>query len=54
LKQELRRRFNDGKYWERAKSGKLRAVVRTDKPTKATHQPFGTRSQIFAYFDGDK
>jgi hypothetical protein len=53
-KQELRQRFNEGKYWERVKSGELREIVRTDKPTKAAHQPSGSRSQIIAYFDGSR
>jgi hypothetical protein len=45
--------FNDGCFWEQAKSGKLRAVLMTEKhpsPQRSGH-PFCTLSQTLAYFD---
>jgi hypothetical protein len=52
-KAELRRRFNDGGYWERARSGALATVVQRDghPSPDQSGEPFCTRSQIVAYYD---
>lgn len=50
---ELRRLFNDGGYWNRAKSGKLTEKLYREghpSPSKSGEPPC-TRSQILAYFD---
>jgi len=54
--EELRRRFNDGKYWERAQSGEFtERVVREDEASprarKRINLPHGTLSQILSYDD---
>jgi hypothetical protein len=51
---ELRRYFNDGRYWERAKAGELRMAIVSDKRCPLESEPLGTRSQIIAYFDGSQ
>jgi hypothetical protein len=49
---ELRRLFNEGRYYERVLSGELAERIRMDKPTKGTlHTPVGTRSQSVEYYD---
>ncbi len=50
---ELRRRFNDGRYWERVQAGDLRAVVlKEPHPSpRRSSQPYGTRSQIVTNWD---
>lgn len=52
---ELRQRFDDGRYAERADAGELRQVLRRNgHPTLAgASEPFCTRSQIVAYLDAD-
>lgn len=50
--QELRRRFNSGGYWRRARSGDLQQRVLKSKPTRLANEPPGTLSQIVAYQDG--
>jgi hypothetical protein len=49
--QDLRRRFNDGRYWERVRTGELKAQIRDDcVPRKLPRgEPRGTRSQIVLY-----
>ena len=48
---ELRRLFNEGRYWERKKSGEFFEVFyREGHPSpKDSHEPPCTRSQIIAY-----
>lgn len=51
--EELRQMFNMGCFWERARSGELRAVLMSEKhpaPPKSS-QPLCTLSQTLAYFD---
>jgi hypothetical protein len=50
---ELRRRFNEGRYLERAEAGELIMVVETDRhPSKPKAQePYCTRSQMVVYRD---
>lgn len=50
---DLRRMFNDGGVWERARSGELTQTIRKERhpsPPDA-HEPFCTRSQIITYHD---
>src|SRR5260370_42035428 len=51
--QELRRMFNEGRYWERMKSGEFFEVLyREGHPSpKDSREPPCTRSQIIAYLD---
>lgn len=51
--EELRRLFNEGRYWERVRSGELYEVLyREGHPSpKDSHEPPCTRSQIIAYLD---
>lgn len=51
--QELRRLFNDGRYWERMKAGEFFEVVYRDghPSPKNSGEPPCTRSQIIAYVD---
>lgn len=50
---ELRKRFNEGKYWERLQSGEYTAKVREDRHPSLTaaNEPFCTRSQMVSYMD---
>lgn len=49
---ELRRLFNDGRYYERALAGELLMSVESDPPPRAeAGQPPGTKSQMVWYFD---
>lgn len=52
---ELRRRFNDGHYWERAQNGELtEAIIEDRHPTLiAANEPLCTRSQMISYRDPD-
>ncbi|HEV2195038.1 MAG TPA: hypothetical protein VGR55_05630 [Candidatus Acidoferrum sp.] len=52
--QELRRMFNEGRYWERMKAGEFFEVLyREGHPSpRDSHEPPCTRSQIIAYLDG--
>jgi hypothetical protein len=56
--QHLRRLFNEGRYWERARDGEFRMIVKRDQtPTPPPYgHPEGTRSQIVSYLHatGDK
>src|SRR3990172_6671473 len=50
---EIRRLFNEGGFWERARTGELVQVLRRDghpSPPRA-NEPYCTRSQIIAYVD---
>src|SRR5688500_3817542 len=52
---ELRRRFNEGRYWERLADGELHAKYRRNNhpaPAQA-EQPYCTRSQEVSYLDAD-
>lgn len=51
----MRRRFNDGRYWERAQSGELRIEEWDSRHPSLTaaHEPYCTRSLLLAYFDND-
>lgn len=52
---ELRRIFNEGRYWERALSGEFQMKRRRNShpsPEKSG-EPFCTLSQIIAYYDAD-
>lgn len=44
--------FNQGDFWDKAKSGELDVVLQVDKPGP-DHQPPGTRGQILEYRDSD-
>jgi hypothetical protein len=51
--QEIRRRFNDGQYWERLLTGEFRSFL-----AKSVHanpqisgQPYCTRSEMVSYLD---
>jgi len=51
----MRRRFNDGRYWERVQSGELR-TEEWDSRHPSLHnadEPYCTRSQMLSYFDQD-
>jgi hypothetical protein len=52
---ELRRRFNEGRYWERLQAGELHAFHRRDKhpAPPLSEQPHCTRSQEVSYLDLD-
>ena len=45
-----RRRFNHGRYWERARAGEFRQEAKRDRLARPlAGQPPGTRSQIVYY-----
>jgi hypothetical protein len=49
---ELRRIFNEGRYYERLGKGELLASVESDRPARPeAGQPVGTRSQMVWYYD---
>ena len=50
---ELRQRFNDGDYWQRASEGEFRQVtVRDGHPSpERSGEPFCTHSLIIDYWD---
>ena len=50
---ELRRLFNEGRYWERAIAGEFSQVVLDDRHPSlpAANEPFCTHSQIVSYRD---
>ena len=53
---DLRRMFNEGRYWERCRSGELRASVRrnvhlTLDKAKEVDEPYCTHSQQISYLD---
>lgn len=52
---EVRRIFNEGRYWERRQRGELAEHILKDRiPTPpAAGEPRGTRSQYIAYLDED-
>lgn len=46
--------FNEGEFWEKAKSGELVEVVLADRLAPSTAgQPAGTRSQMVSYHTQD-
>ena len=52
---EMRRRFNDGRYWERVESGELHTEEWDSRhPSLPTaNEPYCTRSLMLAYLDQD-
>lgn len=52
---ELRKMFNDGKYWEQVKQGTLRAEVKkSNHPSSPKARvPFCTRSQYLIYINNN-
>ncbi|MCI0624015.1 MAG: hypothetical protein L0387_20560 [Acidobacteria bacterium] len=52
---ELRRLFNDGKFWERAEAGEFaQKVTRSGHPAPPlANEPFCTQSQSLTYFDAN-
>lgn len=52
---ELRRRFNDGDYWQRADAGECRQVVARDgHPSRErSGEPYRTRGQIIDDWNSD-
>ena len=51
---ELRRRFNEGRFWQRVQAGHLQARVLKGKPCRLATGPTGTLSQIVADHDGSQ
>ncbi len=51
----MRRRFNEGRYWERVVSGELRTEEWDSRHPALTlaNEPYCTRSLMLAYFDQD-
>ncbi len=51
-KSQIRKRFNDDRYWERAQAGEFWQRVLSNRHPSAprAREPFCTRSQIIAYF----
>ena len=51
----MRRRFNDGRYWERTLSGELQAKELENRHPSLTTaaEPHCTRSQMISYVDSD-
>jgi hypothetical protein len=49
----MQRRFNEGGYWERLRSGVYTAVVRENRHPSLTaaNEPFCTQSQMVSYLD---
>ena len=49
----MRRRFNDGHYWNRAQSGEFTIAVLYERhpALSAAHEPFCTRSLLLSYRD---
>lgn len=51
--EQMRKIFNEGKYWEKTKSGEFSAVAIEDRHPSLTvaNEPFCTRSQMISYRD---
>lgn len=51
----MRRRFNDGRYWERVQSGELRTEEWDSRHPSlpVANEPYCTRSLMLSYFDGN-
>jgi hypothetical protein len=50
--EEMRKLFNDGRYFERARAGEFRVVIVADtRASRRSGQPHGTRSQEIHYCD---
>jgi hypothetical protein len=49
----MQKRFNEGGYWERLRSGEYTSVVRENRHPSltATNEPFCTQSQMVSYLD---
>jgi hypothetical protein len=52
---EIRRRFNDGQYWQQAQAGQLQQFMHKDQHPSAPKAPVPicTRSQVIKYLDAD-
>jgi hypothetical protein len=50
---EMQRRFNEGNYWHRARSGELTEVIMENRHPSLTaaNEPFCTYSQMVSYRD---
>ena len=50
---EMQRRFNEGRYWERAKAGEFTVTVVEDRhpALTAANEPHCTHSQMLSYRD---
>jgi hypothetical protein len=50
---EMQRRFNEGRYWERAQAGELAVVILEDRhpALMAAKEPDCTHSQMLSYRD---
>jgi hypothetical protein len=53
--EELRKMFNDGKYWEHVKQGMLRAELKANNHPSSPRArvPFCTRSQYLIYINNN-
>jgi hypothetical protein len=52
----MRKRFNDGRYWERMRRGEFQPIVihrRQPQPAVAAIHPVGTVSQMVSYRDAN-
>ena len=49
--QEVRRRFNEGRSWQRAQAGEFTQVVDDECNPGSPAEPPGTRSPMVAYLD---
>ena len=50
---ELRQKFNDGRFWERAKTGELSKVILSRHIPYSSNEPIGTESQIVSLRDSN-
>jgi len=50
---EMQKMFNEGAYWDKAKSGELTSVTLENRHPSLTaaHEPFCTQSQMISYSD---
>ena len=50
---EMQRRFNEGRYWERAQAGEFTMILMEDRHPSlmAADEPFCTHSQMVSYRD---
>ena len=49
--QQLRQKFNDGRFWDRTKTGELTKAVLSRHVPISSKEPPGTESQIVSLFD---
>jgi hypothetical protein len=52
---DVRHRFNEGDYWQRASAGEFRQVIARDghPSQERSGEPYCTRSQIIGYWNSD-